>query len=156
VVKVSCWEELVAESNVLFRQSDVLIAQEYVYTDFDWRIGIVNGEPLYACKYFMSRGHWQIYNHSATGDDKAGRFETFLVEDAPKEVVDLALKTAALIGDGFYGVDIKDKDGRLMIIEVNDNPSVESDIEDLRLGDVLYKRVLREFLDRRERKRGVH
>lgn len=155
VVKVNNWEELVMETNILFHQSDVLIAQEYVYTPFDWRIGIIGGEPLFVCKYFMSRGHWQIYNHSKDAEEKSGRFETMLVEDAPKEIVDLALSTAALIGDGFYGVDIKDKDGRLVVIEVNDNPSVESEIEDLRLGDALYKHIIREFIDRRERKYGV-
>jgi hypothetical protein len=42
-----------------------------MYTEFDWRIGILNGQALYACQYFMSRGHWQIYNHAAKGNHKA-------------------------------------------------------------------------------------
>ena len=36
-------------------------------TDYDWRIGVLDGEPLFACKYKMARGHWQIIKHEADG-----------------------------------------------------------------------------------------
>src|SRR3546814_18573092 len=67
-------------------------------------------QPLYACQYFMSRGHWQIYNHAAAkGGDRVGRFKTLPVRDAPADVVKLALRATNAIGDGLYGVDIDRK-----------------------------------------------
>jgi len=137
----------------LFQHSALLLAQEYVYTEFDWRVGVLNHEPLYACKYYMSRGHWQIYNHGAKGTAKSGGFETIAVGDAPAEVVKLALKATQPIGDGLYGVDLKQVGNRPVVIEVNDNPSIDAGVEDAHLGDELYLRVMREFLRRMERKR---
>ena len=29
-------------------------AQEYLATDFDWRVGVLDRRPLFACKYFMA------------------------------------------------------------------------------------------------------
>jgi glutathione synthase/RimK-type ligase-like ATP-grasp enzyme len=137
----------------LFSHSALLLAQEFVYTDFDWRIGVLNREPLYACKYYMSRGHWQIYNHGAKGTAKSGGFETIAVKDAPAEVVKLALKATQPIGDGLYGVDLKRVGSKPVVIEVNDNPSIDAGVEDAHLGDELYLRIMQEFLRRMERKR---
>jgi glutathione synthase/RimK-type ligase-like ATP-grasp enzyme len=124
-----------------------------MFTEFDWRIGILNREPLYACKYFMSRGHWQIYNHGAKGTAKSGGFETLPVRAAPADVLKLALKATAPIGDGLYGVDLKQAGDRTAIIEVNDNPSIDAGVEDAYLGHDLYRRIMDEFLRRMERKR---
>lgn len=55
--KVNNKEELDEALKVLFDKSSILLAQEFTPTDFDWRIGILNGEPLYACKYYMAKGH---------------------------------------------------------------------------------------------------
>jgi glutathione synthase/RimK-type ligase-like ATP-grasp enzyme len=129
------------------------LAQEFVYTDFDWRIGVLNREPLYACKYYMSRGHWQIYNHGAKGTDKSGGFETIPTRDAPAEVVKLALKATNAVGDGLYGVDLKQVGDKAVVIEVNDNPSIDAGVEDKYLGEDLYRRIMQEFLRRMERKR---
>ena len=41
-------------------------------------------------------------------------------------------------------------DKMVVVIEVNDNPSVESGIEDQVLGDALYDRIMEEFLLRIE------
>jgi glutathione synthase/RimK-type ligase-like ATP-grasp enzyme len=55
------------------------------------------------------------------------------------------------MGDGFYGVDLKQTPGGdVMVIEVNDNPSIEAGIEDEVLGDRLYDVVMQEFLRRLE------
>ncbi len=153
VVKVEDEAGLGKASDSLFQHSALLLAQEYLYTEFDWRIGVLNREPLFACKYFMSRGHWQIYNHNAKGGAKSGGFETIPVRKAPAEVVKLALKATNAVGDGLYGVDLKHVNGKAVVIEVNDNPSIDAGIEDAYLGDELYLRVMREFLRRMERKR---
>ena len=62
--KVASDEELRAALDEMFRHSSVLLAQEFIPTEFDWRIGLLDGEPLFACKYYMAKGHWQIYNHA--------------------------------------------------------------------------------------------
>ncbi len=153
VVKVEDEAALAAAASGLFQHSALLLAQEYVYTEFDWRIGVLNREPLYACKYYMSRGHWQIYNHGAKGTAKSGGFETIAVKDAPAEVIKLALKATHWIGDGLYGVDLKQVGSKPVVIEVNDNPSIDAGVEDAYLGDELYRRIMGEFLRRMERKR---
>ncbi len=157
IVKVEDAGKLREAADALFQHTALVLAQEFMFTEFDWRIGIFNREPLYACKYFMSRGHWQIYNHGAKGTAKSGGFETLPVREAPADVVKLALKATAAIGDGLYGVDIKKAGDRLALIEVNDNPSIDAGVEDGYLGDDLYRRIMAEFLRRMERKRlGVH
>jgi len=154
VVKVDSEEALGKATGELFQHSALLLAQEFVYTEFDWRIGVLNNEALYACKYYMSRGHWQIYNHGAKGTDKSGGFETIPVKDAPADVVKLALKATQAIGNGLYGVDLKRVGDRPVVIEVNDNPSIDAGVEDAHLGEELYLRVMREFLRRMENKRS--
>lgn len=156
ISKVETPEQLKAAAAELFDHTALLLAQEYLYTEFDWRIGVLDGQPLYACQYFMSRGHWQIYDHSARsakGAAKSGGFKTLPVRDAPGEVVKLAVRACNAIGDGLYGVDIKAMKDRVAIIEVNDNPSIDAGVEDAYLGEDLYRRIMDEFLRRLERKR---
>ena len=153
VSKAENLDELRDDAKRLFKESALLLVQEFVYTEFDWRIGILNRKPIYASQYFMTRGHWQIYDHSPTGKGKSGSWKTLPVHDAPSPVVRAATRAANLIGDGLYGVDVKLSGERVCIIEVNDNPSIESKVEDAYLGDDLYRIIMEEFLRRLERKR---
>jgi glutathione synthase/RimK-type ligase-like ATP-grasp enzyme len=114
---------------------------------------VIGNQALYACQYFMSRGHWQIYQHSAKGPTRSGDFKTLPIREAPPEVVKLALRATSAIGDGLYGVDLKVLAGRTVVIEVNDNPSIDAGVEDAYLGEDLYRRIMDEFLRRLERKR---
>jgi len=157
VVKVETEEELPSIVNGLLDKSELVVAQEYLPTEFDWRVGILDRRPLFVAKYFMAPGHWQIIRH---GDDKHdfidGKTEALSVGEAPDRVVKIALKTANLIGDGFYGVDIKQIGKRLYVIEINDNPNVDAGNEDSVLKDALYREVMGVFLKRiEERKRGA-
>jgi len=133
-------------------KTSVFLAQEFLPTSFDWRIGIINGEPLYACKYFMARGHWQIYNHQDPSRPKAGAYESVPLSKVPKHVVRHAVRAASLIGKGLYGVDLKETNGASVVIEVNDNPSIDQGVEDDILGDELYRLIIREFVARMEQK----
>ena len=153
IVKVESVEQLKSAADDLFQHTALIIAQEFMYTNFDWRVGILDGQALYACQYFMSRGHWQIYNHGQNAAQKSGGFKTLPVREAPNEVIKLALKATAPIGDGLYGVDLKQAADRTVVIEVNDNPSIDAGVEDAYLGDDLYRRIMEEFLRRMERKR---
>jgi glutathione synthase/RimK-type ligase-like ATP-grasp enzyme len=153
VIKVHNPQEMQEAASHLFEHSVLLLAQEYLYTEYDWRIGVLNRKPIFACQYFMSKGHWQIYNHKAMGTEINGECRTLAVHDAPRAVVDLAVKTANLIGDGLYGVDLKQSGDRVVVIEVNDNPNLDAGIEDAWLQDDLYALVLEEFIRRLEIKR---
>ena len=153
IVKVETPEQLKSAADDLFQHTALVLAQEFMFTEFDWRVGILDGQALYACQYFMSRGHWQIYNHAGNGAQRSGGFKTFPVRDAPNEVVKLALKATAPIGDGLYGVDLKQVGDRVVVIEMNDNPSIDAGVEDAYLGEDLYRRIMEEFLRRMERKR---
>jgi glutathione synthase/RimK-type ligase-like ATP-grasp enzyme len=138
----------------MLEKSDLVVAQEYAPTPYDWRVGVLDRKPLYACRYYMARNHWQIYKQQAGGKMTGGRWDTMRVEDAPPGVVDLGVRAANAIGDGLYGVDIKELGGRYVVIEVNDNPSVERGVEDQVLGDALYEAVAQVFRSRLEAARG--
>jgi glutathione synthase/RimK-type ligase-like ATP-grasp enzyme len=96
----------------------------------------------------MARGHWQIIATGKTGRRRYGKVEALPLEDAPAEALDIATRAARLIGDGFYGVDIKETGGHFLVIEVNDNPNVEAGYEDAVLGDRLYLAVMDWFRQR--------
>ena len=154
MVKARSLEELRAGAKQMFKETALIIAQEFVPTKFDWRIGVLNGEPLYACQYRMARGHWQIVKHGPDGKTTEGGFATFPVEDAPPEVVDAAVRGARLIGDGLYGVDLKETDKGVVIIEINDNPSIDHDVEGAVLKDELWRRIISWFSTRLEQRMG--
>ncbi|HKK04442.1 MAG TPA: RimK family protein [Gammaproteobacteria bacterium] len=155
VFKADDRDELEHTTRRLFKESELILAQEFMYTEFDWRVGILNRKALFACQYYMSKKHWQIVKHSASGRFVEGAFQTLPVEQAPTEVVKVALAAAELIGDGLYGVDVKQTDKGVFVIEVNDNPNLEAGVEDAVLKDELYRIVLREFITRMERRRAV-
>ncbi len=146
VVKAKTREEFLRQTSTMLASSDLLIAQEYIPTEFDWRIGVLDGRALFACQYFMARGHWQIYNwNSKHRSEVSGGWKTVAMDDVPGDVVATALRAAALVGEGLYGVDLKSVDGRTVVIEINDNPSIESEVEDQVLGQELYAAIMRSF-----------
>ncbi|TXI17946.1 MAG: ATP-grasp domain-containing protein [Nitrosomonas sp.] len=156
VVKVASETELRHKIKELFNKSELVVAQEYLPTAFDWRVGILDRKPLFVCKYFMVPGHWQIIKHGENARDYVeGLTQAIAVEDAPSKVVKTALKAANLIGDGFYGVDLKQAGRHCYIIEINDNPNVDAGNEDGVLKDALYQHIMAVFLRRIEdRKQG--
>ena len=83
VNKVRIAPRLVAKLNELFEFSALVLAQEYMYTEYDWRVGVLNGRAIYACRYLMARNHWQIYNHDAKRFFSGG-FETLPTFELPK------------------------------------------------------------------------
>ena len=125
VKKAKTEEEAQTFLDDMFKESDLLIAQEYCFTDFDWRIGILDNEVIYVCKYFMAKGHWQIYNWSANKSNQEGMFECVPIEQTPTAVLDVAQKVVKRLGPGLFGVDIKEKDGKTMVIEINDCPNID-------------------------------
>lgn len=156
VVKVETEAELGPKVGALLSESDLIIAQEWLPSEFDWRVGIIDRRVLFVAKYLFPKGHWQIIRRDeAHGTFEEGPTVAVAVDEAPAKVVKTALKAANLIGDGLYGVDIKQVGKRCYIIEINDNPNVDAGNEDGVLKDALYREVMAVFLQRIEaRKRG--
>jgi glutathione synthase/RimK-type ligase-like ATP-grasp enzyme len=154
VIKVDSEQDLKAAAAKMLDRSELIIAQEFLNTPFDWRVGIFDRQPLFVCKYFMAKKHWQIIKRDVNGiKTEDGDSETIPVEHAPSGLIKTALRAANLIGDGFYGVDIKQDGKKYYIIEVNDNPSVDSGVEDAVLKDELYLRIMRVILRRIEQRK---
>ena len=142
VEKIASEEALAEPLESYFERSELAVAQEFVPSEFDWRIGVLDGKALYACRYHMAPGHWQVVKSGRQGRRRWGRVDTLLVSDAPAKAVALAERCAALVGDGLYGVDIKEVEGRFLVIEVNDNPTIEGGEEDRLLKNELYDEIM--------------
>lgn len=156
VLKAETRAQLDVACRQLFHRSDLLLTQAFVPTAFDWRVGVLDRAPLFVCRYLMVPGHWQVIEWGPGGRFvKDGAVESLPVEEAPPKVVAAAVRAAGLIGDGLYGVDCKEVDGEVLIIEVNDNPNIESGCEDAVLGPELYRRVMRSLRRRVELLRGL-
>jgi len=153
VMKVATEEELQEKMRKLLAKSEMIIAQQFLPTDFDWRIGVLDKKPLYACRYFMAKGHWQIIDYGKTGKIREGNADTIAIEDVPEPVLNTALKAANLIGDGLYGVDLKQIGNKVYVIEVNDNPNIDAGMEDQVMKDGLYLEVMQSFARRIEEKK---
>jgi glutathione synthase/RimK-type ligase-like ATP-grasp enzyme len=150
VHKVNTPEEFRRVADELFEETDLLLTQKFLPTEFDWRVGVLAGEPLFVCQYRMARGHWQIVKHRPDGSSHEGGFRTFELDKAPRDLIDIAVRAARPIGDGFYGVDIKETDRGFIVMEVNDNPNLEHGIEDQVGKDEIWTRLLKWFVERFE------
>src|SRR5437764_1215940 len=150
VHKVHSADEFQRVAHPLSEETDLLLAQKFLPTEFDWRVGVLSGEPLFVCQYRMARGHWQIVKHRADGSSREGGFKTFELEHAPRELIDIAVRAARPIGDGFYGVDMKETERGFIVMEVNDNPNLEHGIEDQVGKDEIWTRLLKWFIERFE------
>ena len=151
VKKASNFEELKTLATLWLEDSDLLIAQKFIPTDYDWRIGVLGGQPLFAVHYLMAKKHWQIVNHERSGKPDQGGIRTFTLKDAPTHVVETAVSAARCIGDGLYGVDLKETADGVFVIEVNDNPNLDHGWEDSGEKDEVWVRLTQWFLDRLER-----
>ncbi|HWI14262.1 MAG TPA: RimK family protein, partial [Burkholderiales bacterium] len=153
VRKVETEADLKRRAEELLQESELIVAQQFLPTTFDWRVGVLDGRALYVCKYFMAPGHWQVIKRD-TERRVEGTTVTISVGEAPEIVVRTALRAANLIGNGLYGVDLKQTGSQCYLIEVNDNPNIDHGNEDQVLKDALYREVMGVFARRvRERRR---
>jgi len=153
VYKATNAAELEDIAERIFKDTDLIIAQEYMVTAFDWRVGVLDRKPLFVCQYFMARDHWQIVKHGMAGEDpEEGGARTFAVAEAPPRVIEVATKAASLIGPGLYGVDLKQNDRGVFVVEVNDNPNIDAGVEDAVLKEELYRTIVGSLVSRLERR----
>jgi glutathione synthase/RimK-type ligase-like ATP-grasp enzyme len=149
VVKIESEDSLRKETERFFNQSELIIAQEWFPSDFDWRVGVYDRRPLFVAKYFMAPGHWKV-NKVVEGQQEMveGKTEALTIGEAPEQVINTAVRAANLIGRGLYGADLKQVEDRVYLIEVNINPNIDAGNEDQVLGDALYREVLGVFARR--------
>lgn len=153
VFKATDPADFMTKANKLLAESDIILAQEFMPSDYDWRVGVLNGKVIFVCQYFMAKGHWQIVNNEKKGKAAEGDARAVRIEDTPKDALETALKAANLIGNGLYGVDLKQNDRGVFVIEINDNPNVDTGYkgaEDEIYGLDLYKTIMAELLRRTE------
>lgn len=144
--------ELAGHLQTVFAESELVVVQGFVTSTFDWRVGVLAGRPLYGCRYYLAPGHWTIQVGEGQTERTYGETETLPVPGLPADILETALRAAALMGDGLYGVDLKEVDGHPVVMEVNDNPSLDAGVEDAVLGDGLWDALAAEFLRRLERR----
>jgi glutathione synthase/RimK-type ligase-like ATP-grasp enzyme len=137
VEKVSNVDELLKISRRFFKLSDWIVVQEYIESRFDWRVGVINGQLLYACRYIIPSETFKI-QASVNGHIVYCDVESVPADQVPPQVIELGRQAGNAIGNGLYGVDIKESNGKLYVIEVNDNPSLEGG-EDAHYPDMFQK-----------------
>ena len=150
VHKADTAEELRRIADELFEDTDLLLAQKFLPTEFDWRVGVLGGEPLFVCQYRMARGHWQIVKYRPDGSVREGGWRAVDLGQAPADLIDTAVRAARPIGQGLYGVDIKETDRGFFVMEVNDNPNLDHGVEDQVGKDEVWIRLLKWFVERFE------
>jgi glutathione synthase/RimK-type ligase-like ATP-grasp enzyme len=149
VVKIQAEDDLRKEADRFFKQSELIVAQEWLPSDFDWRVGVYDRRPLFVAKYFMAPGHWKV-NKVVEGEEKLieGKTEAMAIGEVPEQVINTAVRAASLIGRGLYGVDLKQVEDRVYLIEVNINPNIDAGNEDQVLDAALYREILGVFARR--------
>lgn len=108
-------------------QSDVILLQRYTPSAFDWRVGVLCGEPIYAARYHIPAGAWRIHD-TPEGEHRKqwAKIERVPLGKVPHAVMETALAACGLVGNSLYGVDLKQReDGSVVVIEVNDNPNID-------------------------------
>ena len=155
VKKAEDWGDFLQVAHAMLKESAIILAQEFMYTPFDWRVGVLDGEAIFAARYFMCGGHWQIIKHEDAGDYAEGRTEAVSLAATPKPVIDAAVRSAGLLGTGLYGVDLKEHGSGVYVIEINDNPNIDIGAEDAMVGDQLYVKLIEHLLVRHERRHVV-
>jgi glutathione synthase/RimK-type ligase-like ATP-grasp enzyme len=148
VIKVENEVELRRETREFLERSDLIVAQAFEPTEYDWRVGVLDGQPLYACRYYMAPAHWQVVKRDKNGAKREGDHDTVAIADVPPQVLSVAVQAARAVGNGLYGVDLKQFGKLVKVIEVNDNPNLDWGIEDLVLKEQLYVKVMEYFVKR--------
>lgn len=124
-----------------FRRTSEIVVQQFVPSNFDWRVTTLDGEPLFVCKYVMPPHSWKI-QHRENGHVEWARIEAMDLRDVNPKLIELGLEASRAIGHGLYGVDIKEVNGKYLVIEVNDNPNIDAGGEDAKNPEV-YGRIIR-------------
>ncbi|HEV2917569.1 MAG TPA: ATP-grasp domain-containing protein [Candidatus Babeliales bacterium] len=134
----------------LFKKPEIyeLVVQEFIKTEFDWRICSLHNKPLFAVKYYIPKGDFRIVKYKNDNEFVEGEHECVPMDQVPAHILRAAYQASICAGNGLYGVDIKEKDNAAYVIEVNDNPSIDAGIEDELEQEKIYDSITRWFVNR--------
>lgn len=147
VDRVNNAEEFLQTGKRYMRRSDRIVAQRFVSSGFDWRVGVLGGEALYVCQYTIPKRRWKILTYTPEGKAIYGPVRSYPLGEADPLLIARAVAASNSIGNGLYGVDLKQVGNDYLVIEVNDNPTILVGDEDQKSGD-LYQRIIGYLVDR--------
>ena len=77
------------------------------------------------------------------------RIEALPLNEVPERVLQTARRAVHQLGNGLFGVDLRQQGRDCVLLEIIDNPWIRGDIEDREARD-LYERLARAFRQRLE------
>lgn len=140
VDKVATAEAFVKVGKRFLRRADRLVVQQYMPSEFDWRVITLEGRILAVVKYQFPQDKWKVMERSESGD-----WATVIGvprDEADPALIETAVAAANAIGTSLYGIDIKEIDGEYFVIEVNDNPTIAAGEED-QANPEIYADIIR-------------
>ncbi len=140
VEKANNETEFIEIAKHLHRKSKVLVVQEYVRSDFDWRVGILQNKILYLCKYCIPEGGWKVKS-KINGKNVWGDTIALPRDSISPELKEISITLSKHVGDGLYGLDVKETNDGYKVIEINDNPSIYDGYEDAVDRDI-YEKII--------------
>jgi glutathione synthase/RimK-type ligase-like ATP-grasp enzyme len=136
------------------RHAAPIVLQEFMPSGFDWRVGMLDNKLLYLCKYYIPKGGWKVRS-LIDGKHEWGRVVPIFCRRAPKKLAELSINISKCVGDGLYGLDVKEIDGNFYCIEINDNPTFYASLEDGKDPD-LYEKIIERLTSGRPIKPGTY
>ena len=140
VDKVATPEAFVKVGKRFLRRADRVVVQQYMPSEFDWRVITLEGRVLAVVKYQFPQDKWKLMQRGEQGD-----WATVIGvkrDEANPALIETALAAANAIGTSLYGIDIKEIDGEFFVIEVNDNPTIAAGEED-QANPEIYADIIR-------------
>ncbi len=142
VERISTPRDFVRVGRRFLRRADRLVVQQFVTSEFDWRVGVLAGEVLYVCHYLIPKRRWKILTYTEAGRVITGRVRGFDLARVAPQLLHTAVQADSAIGNGLYGIDLKQVGDDFVVIEVNDTPTIADGEEDQR-APRLYERLVR-------------
>ena len=128
VDKVATPDDFVRVGKRFLRRADRIVVQQYIPSEFDWRVITLAGAVLAVVRYEFAPQQWKLMDRTEEGEwAKVIGVER---SQAPARLLEVALAAANAVGESLYGIDLKEIDGEYFVIEVNDNPTIAAGEED--------------------------
>ncbi len=145
VERASTPNEFVKIGKRYLRRADRLVVQQFIKSEFDWRVGVLGDEPIFVCQYTIPKLQWKVSTYTQQGREIYGPVKGVPLKKAAPKMIRTALDAAAAIGKGLYGVDLKQVGNDFVVIEVNDNPTIAHGEEDQEAPDI-YQKIIKFLL----------
>ncbi|HEX7003461.1 MAG TPA: ATP-grasp domain-containing protein [Trueperaceae bacterium] len=133
-------ESFVKIGRKFLRRADRVVVQQYMPSEFDWRVITLAGRVLAVVKYQFVQDKWKTMERGPAGE--WSRTLPVPREEAEPRLLEVALAAAGAISGSLHGIDIKEVDGEFYVIEVNDNPNIDAGGED-RANSEIYAEIIR-------------